>query len=117
MDVGLILSNIGISICFILGLVAIIKPEYTKQFVGIYASSKEGESEIKATYGDFFVGISVYAFVTQSSDVFTVIAIGWLTAALIRLSTFFKGSYSHKNFGGVIFETVVGMLCLSKLIS
>jgi len=117
MDAGLILSNIGVAVCLVLGLVAIIKPEYTKQLVGINASSEEGESEIKATYGGFFVGISIYAFVTQSSDAFAVIAIGWLVAALVRLSTFFKGSYSHKNFGGVLFETTVGILCLSKLIT
>ena len=117
MDIGSVFSNIGISICLLLGLIAIFKPQYTKEFVGISASSIEGESEIKATYGGFFVGLAVYAFILQSPEVFAVIGYGWLAAAFVRLVTICINSYSVKNIGGVIFETVLGMLCLSITIT
>jgi len=117
MDTGLVLSNVGVSICFVLGLIAVFKPQYTKSFVGITASTQEGESEIRATYGGFFIGLSMCAFVLQSPEVFAVIGISWLAAAFVRLTTIFINSYSAKNIGGVVFEAIVGLLCLSTKIT
>lgn len=116
MSIAIVLSNVGVSVCFLLGLIAVFKPQYTKSFVGINASSPEGESEIRATYGGFFIGLSICAFVLQSSEVFSVIGFAWMAAAFIRLLTIFMGSYSAKNVGGVVFEAIVGTLCLSAMI-
>lgn len=117
MGLGAVLSNIGISICFLLGCIAVFKSEYTKALVGLSATCQEGESEIKATYGGFFIGISIYAFIVQSPQVFAVIAFGWLAAASIRLATLFLNTYSLKNLGGVIFEATTGLLCLAIILA
>lgn len=117
MNIGFILSNIGVLTCLLLGLLAIFKPKLIQSFVGVRAVGKEGDSEFKATYGGFFIGISIYAFVVQSEEVFIVIGIGWLSASFIRLLSMFGGALTIKNFGGVLFEAMVGILCLSIFIT
>jgi hypothetical protein len=115
MDIGLLLSNIGVSLSVILGCLAIFKPKMIQTFVGIQAVSLEGESEVKATYGGFFVGISVYALVVQLPTVFVVIGVGWLAAAAVRLVSAFSNSFSARNMGAVVFEGLIGVLCISSL--
>lgn len=109
----IILSNIGVSISFILGLLAIISPNKIETFVSIRGIGKEGNSEIRATYGGFFMGISLYAIITQMPVAFAIIGFGWLSASIVRLATLFFGFYSPKNVGGVIVEGVIGLLCIS----
>lgn len=113
MTLSVSLANLGVIISLLLGLLAVFRADLIQSFVSIRAVGKEGLSEIKATYGGFFIGISLYALITQSSMVFTVIGIGWLSAALIRFLSMLSQGYSMRNLGGVIFETVVGLLCLS----
>ena len=79
-------------------------------------TSLEGKSEVRSTYGGFFVGISVYAFYTQSAESFLTIGFGWLLAAFVRAITLMSGSFSLRNLGGVVFETLVGVLCLWSLV-
>ena len=106
-------ANLGVSISLLLGLLAVFRADLTQSLVSIRAVGREGLSEIKATYGGFFIGISLYALTAQSSTVFTVIGTGWLSAALVRFLSILSQGYSLKNLGGVIFEAVVGLLCLS----
>jgi hypothetical protein len=117
MSIGLLLSNVGVLICLALGLIALFRPQLIQSFVSVQAIGKEGQSEIKATYGGFFIGISLYAIATQSNDVFIVIGVGWVTASFIRFMSLFNDSFTKKNIGGVIFESLVGLLCLSNLIT
>ena len=116
MTIQLILANIGAVITLILGLIAIVFPTKTEIFVSIKAIGKEGMSEVRATYGGFFATIAIYALYIQSIEVFFVLGLGWLGAAIIRLITLFFGSYTYKNFAGVVFESVIGILCLSNQI-
>jgi hypothetical protein len=76
---------------------------------------KEGVSEIRATYGGFFVGISLFVIATQNSQAFVLLGCGWFCAAVVRLVTLFFGFATPKNIGGVIFEIVIGSLCISPL--
>jgi len=108
---GLFISNIGAVLTLILGVVAILLPERIQSFVSIRAVGKEGESEVRATYGGFFAGIAAYALFSQTSEVFLVIGLGWLAASVIRLLSLLKGCYSLKNLGAVFFEGTIGILC------
>ena len=111
-----ILANIGAVITLVLGIIAILLPAMTESFVSIKAVGKEGKSEVRATYGGFFAAIALYALFVQSDEIFFVLGLGWLGAALIRLATLFFGSLTKKNFASVIFEAIIGVLCLSNQI-
>lgn len=114
MNTGLLLSNIGVLLTLILGLTAIFRPQLIQTLVSIKAVGIEGLSEVRATYGGFFTGIALLALLTQSTDYFTLIGAGWLAASLVRLCTFWSGSFTHKNLGGVVFEGSIGALCCAK---
>ena len=110
-----ILQNIGAVITLLLGFIAIFWPAKTEEFTSVRGQGKEGNSEIRATYGGFFFGIAVFALTTQNSIVFLVLGIGWLSAALARLLSFCFGFFTQKNLMGVVFETVIGGLCGASL--
>jgi len=110
-----ILQNAGVFISLCLGFVAIFWPSKTEEFTSIKGVGKEGNSEVRATYGGFFFGIALFALFSQNSFVFLVLGIGWLSAALVRLLTFCFGFYTNKNLMGVVFEGVVGLLCASSV--
>ncbi len=110
-----IASNIGAAISLILGIMAIIWPLKISTFVSVKSIGKEGVSEIRATYGGFFVGISLFGIVTQNPQAFVMLGCGWLCAAVVRLVTLFYGFATLKNIGGVVLETVIGVLCVSPL--
>lgn len=112
---GIMLQNIGAIISLVLGLIAIFWPSKTEEFTSIKSVGKEGNSEVRATFGGFFVGIATFALLTQNPTVFIVLGIGWLSAALVRLITLFFGFYTSKNLMGVIFEGIIGTLCISSL--
>ena len=112
----MIMSNVAATICIILGFIAIISPSSIENFVSISASGLEGKSEVRATYGGFFIGIAMYALYTQSAEAFLTIGIGWLGASLIRATTVITGSYSVKNLGAIFFELLIGVLCMGSFI-
>ncbi len=80
-----ILQNLGALITFLLGFTAIFWPAKTEAFVSLKSIGKEGNLEIRATYGGFFLGIAVLALTSQNNIIFMVLGIGWLSASLIRL--------------------------------
>jgi hypothetical protein len=116
MTIVFILQNIGAAISFGLGFIAIFWPAKTETFVSIQSLGKEGNSEVRATYGGFFLGIALFALIAQNSTIFLVLGIGWLSASLIRLFTLFIGFYTSKNLMGVIFEAIIGSLCATSAI-
>lgn len=113
----LILQYLGASISLLLGLMAVVSPSAVEKFVSIQAIGKLGISEIRATYGGFFLGISIFALYTQEPLVFVSLGFAWLGASFIRLGTFILGSTSRKNTGGIVFEAIIGLLCLASLLN
>ncbi|MDG2090139.1 MAG: hypothetical protein P8J61_03380 [Gammaproteobacteria bacterium] len=109
-------QSAGALISLILGFIAIFWPEKTETFTSVQGIGKEGNSEIRATYGGFFFGIALFALLSQNTTVFLVLGIGWLSAALVRLASFCFGFYTNKNLMGVVFEGLIGLLCLSSFI-
>lgn len=116
MNTGNLLSNVGVALTLLLGLLAIGKPQVVARFVSIKAVGFEGLSEIRATYGGFFAGIAILAIITQSTAVFLTVGIGWLGAAMARLASLYKGTITPKNIGGVIFESAIGTCCCAVAI-
>ncbi len=114
MTIVLILQNIGAIISLVLGFIAIFWPAKTETFVSIKSADKEGNSEIRATYGGFFLGIALFALISQNPTVFSVLGIGWLSASLVRLLSCCFGFYTNKNLMGVIFEGLIGGLCTTS---
>jgi hypothetical protein len=114
MAIVLILQNIGATISLFLGFIAIFWPAKTESFVSIKSVDKQGNSEIRATYGGFFLGIALFALISQNPTVFTVLGVGWLSASLVRLISCCFGFYTNKNLMGVIFEGLIGGLCTTS---
>ena len=108
-----VIPNLGAIISLALGLMAIIWPSKTESFVSIKSIGKEGESEVRATYGGFFAGLSLYAMTGQVPEAFIALGFGWFGAALVRLATLLFGSVTKKNVAAVVFEGVIGALCIS----
>lgn len=113
----MILVNLGALITLLLGMLAFFRPDLIQRFVSIRALGKEGRSEIRATYGGFFMAIAGYALFNQSYTAFNILGVGWLGAALVRTLTLLQGAFSAKNLAGVLFEALVGLLCLARYLS
>lgn len=112
----MIILSIGAVISLTLGITAVLFPQKIASFVSLSINGTEGLAEIRATYGGFFIGISVYALFSQSTEAFLTLGIGWLIASLVRAITLVTGSYTHKNLGAVLFEAFVGALCVGSVI-
>ncbi len=111
-----LLQNAGALISFVLGFIAVFWPARTEAFTSVQGVGKEGNSEVRATYGGFFIGISLFAMLTQNPLIFVVLGVGWLSAALARLFSFCFGLYTHKNLMGVVFEGLIGALCSASVL-
>ncbi len=109
-----ILAHTGAIISLMLGLMAVLSPTTVEKMVSIKAIGKNGTSEIRATYGGFFMGIASYAIFSQAPDAFVALGLGWIFAAVLRLLSLFQGYFTTKNLAGVAFEAAIGMLCLAK---
>lgn len=116
MTMVFILQNIGAAISFGLALIAIFWPAKTETFVSIKSLGKEGNSEVRATYGGFFLGIALFALISQNATVFLVLGTGWLSASFIRFLTLCFGFYTSKNLMSVFFEAIIGGLCITSII-
>jgi len=87
-----------------------------RKLTSTHGQGKEGNSEVRATYGGFFLAIALFAIATQMPVMFQTLGIGWLGGALVRVLTFCFGYYTKKNLGGVVYEGLIGLLCISSLI-
>ena len=112
----ILIQQVGATLTLILGLFAIVSPASVERFVSIKASGKLGVSEIRATYGGFFLGIAIFALVSNDRSAYFALGFGWLMAAIVRFFTIVFGSYSVKNMAGVVFELTIALLCLCSFI-
>jgi len=60
--------------------------------------------------------MALFAIIEQNQTALFTLGFGWLSAATVRLATLFFGYATKKNIGGVVFEAVIGALCLSRLL-
>lgn len=108
------LRQVGAVITMGLGVMSLLAPQLTARFTSIKPQGKIGISEIRATYGGFFIALGLGAIVLQSPVVFELLGLAWLAAAAGRVySMVVDRSRSRKNLGGIAFEAVIGLLCLA----
>lgn len=107
-------SNAGALITLGLGLLALLCPRVIAKFVSVEPIGLTGVSEVRATYGGFFVALGGLCLYFQSSTVFLVAGVAWFGAALGRcLSVLMDRSYASKNLAAILFESGIGTLLLA----
>ena len=97
-----------------LGALGLLNPSGAQKFTGVSPGAREGISEIRATYGGFFLALGVMALMVQQPLVFMTVGIAWCGAAAARfLSLFVDSVWTPKNVAGVLFEAAVGAAFLA----
>ena len=114
----MLIANGGAVITTLLGVLALLFPSSVARVLGVEARNPLGSSELRATYGGFFIGLGVGCWLAQSSVVFAVVGGAWCTAGCIRLLTIcFERSLSSENVVGAAVELAVGFAMLSAIYS
>jgi hypothetical protein len=97
-----------------LGVMALVSPPTAAAFTSMSPVGKLGVSEIRATYGGFFLALGAYALWSQHEAAYAAAGIAWSGAALGRVvSVFVDQSREAKNLGGIAFEGAIAMLLLA----
>lgn len=106
-------NELGASITLGLGILGLVAPNKAAAFVHMKPDGQIGLSELRATYGGFFLALGAFALVRQEPVVFQTLGLAWCGAALGRaLSSWIDHSRSVTNLGGVLFEAGIGVLLL-----
>ena len=96
-----------------LGLLSIVYPQAGLRLVGLQLvpGLAHSISEVRATYGGIFIGMSLYALVTQEPHAFLALASAWLMAGFARiLSAVIDRAPTPANFAGIVVELAIGGL-------
>ncbi|MEM7135658.1 MAG: DUF4345 family protein [Myxococcota bacterium] len=103
------LPLIAAGVTVALGALGLLNPSGAQKLTGVRASAREGISEIRATYGGFFLALGVTALMVREPIVFATLGYAWCGAAAGRLlSLFIDSVWTPKNVGGVLFEAAIG---------
>jgi hypothetical protein len=112
-----VLPLFGVLITLLLGVLGLFFPAKAMAFTSLQAADVVGKSEVRATYGGFFLGLAVVAFIVRTQLVFMTLGCAWLGAALGRLlSLLLDRSVSAKTIAGIGFEGCIGLLLLAPLL-
>jgi Domain of unknown function (DUF4345) len=96
-----------------LGLLGFIAPHRAMNLVGLNMDPAlaHSVSEVRATYGGIFMGMSLYALVSQEPHAFLALAAAWLMAGFARiLSAAIDRAPTPANFAGIVVELAIGGL-------
>ena len=115
MELAFALGNLGALATAGLGAMGLVRPRAAAAFTSMEPVGLVGVSEIRATYGGFFLLLGGYALASQEPAAFTAAGLAWLGAAGGRLvSVLVDRSTSAKNLGGIAFEAAIGLLLLAR---
>jgi len=117
-QLGMILiANLGAAVNVILGCLGLLFPQQVSRVLAMRPEGPRGISEVRATYGGFFLGLGLGCLATQSDTVFLVAGSAWYGAAIARLmSVMADKSRSRENIIGFVVEATVGMMLLSAIL-
>jgi hypothetical protein len=102
---------IGAGITTLLGLMGLVSPVAVARLTGLGLPDALARSEVRATYGGFFLALGLVALASDERWVYLTLGLGWIGAAVGRLvSVIADGSRSPKNLAGVAFEAAIGAL-------
>jgi hypothetical protein len=108
-----LLSVIGAGASLALGLLGFVNPQAALRLVGLQLvpGLAHSISEVRATYGGIFIGMSLYALLSQEPHAFLAVAAAWIMAALARiLSALVDNAITPANIGGIVVELAIGSL-------
>lgn len=113
METTVVLENAGAAITALLGLMGLVRPSAAAAFTSLEPKGRIGISEIRATYGGFFLALGLCALWLQEPLAFQIVGLAWIGAAGGRLlSVIVDASRERKNLGGIVFEAGMGALLL-----
>lgn len=96
-----------------LGFMGLVMPQKAARFTNLAPEGLIGWSEIRATYGGFFLSLGLSCLYFQMEILYFVCGMAWIGAALGRtLSVVIDKSTEIKNFGGIAFEGIIGLSLL-----
>ena len=110
----MLLPNCGAAVTAALGCLGLLFPSAVSRVLGIRPDGPLGMSELRATYGGFFMCLGIGCLVAQSVPAFSVVGAAWCAAAVARLvSLAVDSSRSWQNLAGIGFEAGVGLSLLA----
>ncbi len=111
---GIILNLIGAIITIFFGLWALVQPAKFARAISLTPYKESGITEIRATYGGWILGLSVFTAINQHELLFYCLGFGWLGAGIVRAvaMTFIDNSFSKKNLYFVFIELFVCVLLM-----
>lgn len=113
MEPNLVLANIGAVATVFLGLLGLFCPDKAATFVSISPVGPNGRSEIRATYGGFFIALGLFCIATQLDFAFLTAGVAWLGASVGRVySAFADHNFDTKNLGGFVIEAGLGAMLI-----
>lgn len=103
----------GAAITLALGALGLFSPQRAAAFTSIAPVGPLGLSEIRATYGGFFLALGGMCLYCQNPIAFRVVGVAWLGAALGRAySLVIDRNTEPKNLVGIAFESAIAALLL-----
>ena len=72
------------------GVVALIFPKRTADAAFLSAETKEGQAEIRASWGGTFIGLGIAVLYLGSDDAYFVFGIAYAITALVRSGTWIR---------------------------
>lgn len=114
-DTATIVASVAAILSLLLGLYAVVSPQGALKLVGLSLDPKrvEGVSEIRATYGGVFTGVSLAALLLGTPEAFLVLGAGWLGALVLRVaSTALDRVPVSANLPGIATEGLIAAGCL-----
>jgi hypothetical protein len=112
-DVFTILSYLAALFNLGLGLFGLIRPHGALDLIGLQTvpGLAHSISEVRATYGGVFTGVSLYPLVTGEPHAFLTLACCWIGAGICRLaSTMIDNAATRFNLTSIAFEFGTGAL-------
>ncbi len=108
-------NNLGAAITAGLGIMGLVRPSAAAAFTSMSPLGKIGVSEIRATYGGLFLFMGAFALIVREPLAYQVLGWAWIGAAAGRsVSVVVDKSREAKNFGGIVFEGIIGALLLIR---
>ncbi|MCE9522281.1 MAG: DUF4345 family protein [Alphaproteobacteria bacterium] len=96
-----------------LGLYGLVSPKGALDLIGLQTvpGLSHSISEVRATYGGVFIGVSLYPLLSGEPHAFLALAAAWTLAGICRLaSTVFDGATTRFNVTSVVIELCMGVL-------
>jgi len=110
------LPAIGAAVTLSLGILGLVLPIRAARLIGLQPSHRLGISELRATYGGFFLTLGASALAIDATPVYAALGLAWLGTALARLVSIVLDSNALPiNILAVLFEGGIAALCLSAL--